>query len=123
MRETLSEELADWKSDISEYITSQVNLFKLQVTEGLSEFFAKLFKIAIVILFSSITFLFISLGLAFYLGNLLESLYIGFFIVGGLYFLLLIGFYLLRKTLIDRHVIKLFIHLIFPEKPDYEEEL
>jgi hypothetical protein len=46
----------------------------------------------------------LSMGTAFWLGEILESVYLGFFCVAGFYLILLIVFYVFRDSLIQRPI-------------------
>jgi hypothetical protein len=46
----------------------------------------------------------LSMGVSFWLGEVLESVYLGFFCVAGFYLVLLIVFYVFRDSLIQRPI-------------------
>ena len=58
------------------------------------------FTFIVICFFSLSALLFLGLGLAVWIGDLLENPAAGYFIVGGFYILLMIIFYLLRKKVV-----------------------
>jgi len=86
------------KEALNDYIKLRVALFKLELKEHISDVLAKLIAYLIILLFASIVIFFVSLGIAFFINQQLESTYLGFMIVAGFYSLILIGVLLLLRS-------------------------
>ena len=98
---------------IKDYIATNIELKKLTVIEKAVVGVSSL----LVAILLGITFLFMllfaSMGLAIYLGNVLNNSYIGFFLVGLLYLIILIILFLMSKNYIKNPLINYFIAKIF----------
>jgi hypothetical protein len=93
-----------------DYLETKMEIAKLKTIDKSSDVLSALVVLISVLFLGLLCFLFISIGLALYLGSLLGSPHTGFFIVGGLYGILLLIIYLLRdkwiKTPVSNLVIK-----------------
>lgn len=118
MRENLSE----MKDEFKEYVENRINLTKLHVVENLSKVSAGIaVKLGVLyLLFFAI--MFISLALAFFLGAVLASNGLGFTAVALLYVLLALIFYVLRRKLVEKPIIKNYINLFFPNFENHEDK-
>jgi hypothetical protein len=65
-------------------------------------------------------FMFFSLAAALIVGEWLESYALGFALMGGVFLVAALIFWFLRKQLIERHVVRRFIELMFPKFDDDE---
>ncbi len=99
---------------VKDYADVRLNLFKLKSINKVSSFmsvFATLF--ILVILFTTILVC-VTVGLALLLGEWMGKLYLGFFIVGGIYLIIGLILYLMRdkliKTKVSDQLIKLMIN-------------
>jgi hypothetical protein len=85
-----------------EYLKTSYELVRLKtidkVSDVISSFLPNLFVFALILSF----FLFFNIGLAFWLGSLLEKPFLGFFIVSGFYFLAALVLYLFLYKRIKR---------------------
>lgn len=82
----------DLKDDISTYAGLKLRLLKLMAIERAAGIMAALSHGLILMLFGFFTILFLFIALGFYLGELLNSVALGFLIIGGIYFLLSLCF-------------------------------
>ncbi len=121
MKENISEELREFKSEIEEYIHNRYEFSKLHVAGELSKFFSTFMVRTIILYLMFFALLFFSLALAFLLGEWMESNGLAFVIVGGLYLLACGLFWILRKRIIEKPVIQHFLALLFPNFEDYEK--
>ena len=87
------------------YAKTNVELFKLRAADKLSEIVASLVSRIILILFFSLFFLMVNIGLAIWLGESTGHMYYGFFIVAGLYLIIALVIYALRKKIIKDPII------------------
>jgi len=112
--EDIVENFSDLKEELKEYAESSFNLIRLHIVEQLSRHISGFIVKAGILYILFFGLIFLSMALAFFLGELFESYGLGFLIVAGIYFLIALIFYLLRKVLIEKPVIKSFIKLFFP---------
>ena len=83
--------------NISGYIETRLELFKLDIQEGLAKILANLAFFSILLLLVLIVLIFISMTVSFYLNKALDSSFLGFGIVALFYLLLLVLFILFSK--------------------------
>ena len=96
--------------NISGYIETRLELFKLDIQEGLAKILANLAFFSILLLLILIGLIFISMTISFYLNKALESSFLGFGIVALFYLLLLVLFILFSKKnmeVITSHIQKI----------------
>lgn len=92
-------------SGTNEYVRLQAKSVKLEIYERITNVIESGISAALILLFGLFSFLFINFGLAFWLADVFESTKIGFFIVGGFYFVVL-GLYLLLKDKVAKNKVK-----------------
>jgi Zn-dependent protease with chaperone function len=103
----------DWKKQINDYINGRIELLKLEAAENIARFFSSIATNAVILYFSLLALIFISFALAYFLGDLLQSVSLGFLLTGLFYFVLAAIFYSLRKQIVEKPVIKAVIKLFF----------
>lgn len=102
---------------IEQYGKTNLELFRLKAIDKATDVFA---SVATRLVFFSIITLFIlliTIGLSLYIGDILGKSYYGFFAMAGLYFIIGIVFFALRKPL-DNSFNDFLINQIFKEKDD-----
>lgn len=87
-----------------EYINTQIELLKLKTIRMGSAVLSSTLVFLVLGCVFSMVFLFLSIGLALYLGKIAGAVYIGFFVVAGLYVILGVAFYLFRKTILHKPI-------------------
>jgi hypothetical protein len=95
----------DFFEKIKAYIQVRTRMSILLATEKLAHVYAGLVSKLLVLLCFALAFLFGSLALAFYLGDVLESVEGGFLAVMGIYLILAALLVALKKPLIERPLI------------------
>ena len=85
--------------DLSGYVEARVELLKLEVREEITKAITRVMLLGIIVLFCVFIVLFLSIGLAFFVNQYFEKKYLGFFIVGGFYLILLLISLGMRKQL------------------------
>ncbi len=86
-------------------------ILKLKAAEKSSFIFSKIIiGLLLLLLFTLITFLF-SIGISLWVGDLLGSACLGFFIVSGSLILIAFILYKLQYQIISKHITKLFLHI------------
>lgn len=121
MKESISEELTETKAEIEEYINARVDLVRLHTAENLSRFFSGLIVKLVVFFLIFFAFLFVSLAAAYWIDQIVGQQGTGFLFVAGFYFFCALLFWLLRRKLVEKPIIKSFIQLFFPVYLNYDE--
>jgi len=111
-------ELVKILKNLKEYIDIRYDIFKLEITETLAKLISGFYIFFILVSMITTAALFFSFAAAYYLGEILESLPIGFMLVGFFYILLIFVFIALRNKLITRPIISLLSRLFFNDKKD-----
>jgi hypothetical protein len=88
-------------NDIKEYINLRYELIKLEMTERTSMIGASLISLLLVVISILFFLFFVSVGLSFYLSELIGDKYSGFLIVAAAYLVLGLLFFFGRKKLIE----------------------
>lgn len=98
------EEVGKLTAYAQQYVKDQVEYGKLELADRSSKAIAWVVLLAIVGTFSFIILLLLSLALGLYIGQRMDSYISGFLIVAGIYFLLGVLLFLLRKPLFVRPI-------------------
>ncbi|NEV92999.1 hypothetical protein G3567_02410 [Psychroflexus sp. YR1-1] len=122
MKNSLGNHFENFTQDTKEAINHSLDYYKLDLLKktALSLITGGQFIIKIGILV--LVLLFLSIGLSFLIGNQLGSVSYGFFIVGGVYIIILILVNLLGKKLLEKPVLK-FLNKILNSGDKLDEEL
>lgn len=109
--------------EVKDYVSLNYDLLRLNLVEKLSLIIALILSLFIGILLVITALVYFSLAFVHWTGTLFESLIPGFLILGGLFILLFIIFFSLRKRLFVNPMIKLLSSIIFnePKKPTEDE--
>ena len=103
---SFSKDIASLFDEVKEYLDLKYDIARLDFTEKLVIIFTQFYSFFLFILIVPSIFLFFSFALAFYLGKVFGEVYLGFLAVGFIYFLIAFLFFILRKTLITKPLIK-----------------
>lgn len=107
--------LDEFIEKIKDYLNAKMKLSKLTIIEKGVLLFANVITNGFVIVFLILAFLFGSLGLSFYISNLMGDTFSGFFIVAFAYFLIALVAYLLKDKYIENKIINALIKKIFKD--------
>ncbi|MBN2807113.1 MAG: phage holin family protein [Prolixibacteraceae bacterium] len=99
--------------NLKSYTNSTIELVQLEAAQHISAIIAKVASGLIVWVVIILFTLFLSLGISFYLSDLLGNLYWGFGIVAGIYLLLGLILIIGRKKLLMKPINDQFIREIF----------
>jgi hypothetical protein len=99
------DQIEQLSENIQSLVNTKVELFKLQSLEIMANAFAVLFKKLLLCLIFLLTLLFVSLGLSNYLCYKLNSPFIGYYLVGGGYLIILLIILLDRIGFIESVVL------------------
>ncbi len=92
-------------TNTQEYVELQAKSAKLEIYERITTLISSGITGGFIALFGLFSFLFINFGFAYYLSDKFDSRTMGFFSVGGFYFLVL-GLYILIKDRVSKNKIK-----------------
>lgn len=112
--------LSNISSGTHDYVQLQSKSIKLEIYERITNIISSGISAAFIILFALVCFLFVNLGIAFWLSELLKSNKLGFFTLGGFY-LVVLGIYLLfRKQLAKNRVKDAVLFKVSKTMSDYD---
>ncbi|MCQ2203820.1 MAG: phage holin family protein [Bacteroidales bacterium] len=89
---------------------------KLDAAEGLSTVSIKAISAVIKLVLLCNVIFFISMGLALVIGELTGIPSLGFFIIGAIFIILMIVFACIKKKIIERPVVRMYLSLFFKDK-------
>lgn len=93
------------------YMDSKIQLVKLEIQDKLTKVITLLLLMISVLFLSMMTLTFLSMALAYFFNSLLNSSYLGFIIMGFLYFALII-IIVLSKNSIHKKILNITSHLM-----------
>jgi uncharacterized membrane protein YqjE len=108
-----SESYHQWKTQLTDYVNTRIDLAKLEAVENLSRFFANFVTKSVMLYFGLLALFFLSFALAYFLGSLFESISLGFLLTGVLYIALMLIFYAMRQSIVEKPVVRSVIRLFF----------
>jgi hypothetical protein len=97
-------------------LNTNAELFKLEIAQESSKIVPAILSVIIVSLFAAFFVFYFSMSIGFYLSYLLKSDYIGFGIVAGFYFLLLLILVMSRKKTVEKPFRTYIINKMFSRK-------
>lgn len=101
---------------IKEYIETRIKLARYQAIDKGTSFFANLLTEVFVLFCIVTTFFFATITLALYLGQLLNSYWMGFGCIALLYLLLAIIVSAIKKSFFEPRIVNFLIKRIFKQK-------
>ncbi len=109
-------------NEIRTYLVTKYKITRLEISEKIIIAINLIFEIIIIVILSSIVLIVLSFALGNYLGSCLDNAGLGFLIVSGIDFLLLLIFIIFRKSIILKPLSKILIQLLLNENREEEEE-
>lgn len=106
-------EIDDITDEVKNYVSTNIELLKLEATEKTSVVVSTFISNIVVILLSFFFIFFASVATSLYIGQKLQSNCLGFFIVAAAYLLLAIVLFVKRKSLIELPIRDKIIKSIF----------
>jgi len=114
--EELKANAQNLKTHVSEYVSTYIELTKAKVTQGASNA-ASAVTVLIGALFLGLFFFqFVFLGLAWWMGSLLNSTAAGYFIIAGVFLVIIILLFALRKKYIAPLIRDAIIRIVYEQK-------
>jgi hypothetical protein len=102
--------------NLKEYANMRYDIVTLKITQKAANIGSQTTAILLIGIVMSFFLLFINISVALYLSSLLDSRYIGFFIVAGFYFVLSLIFIIGRKKLIINPLRNLIVKQILNDE-------
>ena len=119
----LKDLIATLFSDVKKYLDVKFDYYKLDIVEKIILIFSKLFVVLLLMIVLPIITIFFSFGLAYYFGEILNSVYLGFFAVAGILLVFGILILIFKKPLFIRPLLKTLIYTFFnTEKSDKKHD-
>jgi hypothetical protein len=106
---------------IKDYIQTEIELIKLNFAEKLSKVLSNFLAIIILIWVLLLSILFASISLAFFIGERIGKMSIGFFIVSLIYLLIAIVSWYLRERLIRIPILNGILRQLFDNENQDEK--
>lgn len=100
---------------VEQYVLTTVELYKLKTLQKLAETATSIVTSLIMAIFGLLFLLFVSIGLAIYLGEITGRMYYGFLIVAGIYLLFAVVLYSIRTTFLKDKVSTYVVREIFKD--------
>lgn len=116
MFDNLKEDTKGLSDNVQAYIENRLNYLKLDAFKKGMLGITTLVKIILISVLGLISFFFLSIALAIWLGEILGNPSYGYLIVGGFYIFLIILVFVFVKKAIEKVVLKKFAKLFFDEK-------
>jgi uncharacterized membrane protein YqjE len=109
----ISESYQQWKNQLTDYVNTRIDLFKLEAAENMARFFASFVTKSVILYFCLLALIFLSFALAYFLGDSLGSTSLGFLLTGCFYIILVFVFYALRESIVEKPVLKSVLRMFF----------
>lgn len=103
-------------SDAREYVDLKIDNLKLQAVEGLSLGAGRAVALMVIMMVLFIVIASFSFGCVCLLGELVGSWAMAAFIVGGVFLIVLVALFLLRRRMFVDMFVRLFIEVFYGEK-------
>ena len=94
-------------SSLSGYVEARVELLKIEIKEDIAKVIASAMIFAVIFFFATMFLIFFSIGLAQFLNRYFNEMYVGYWIVAGLYLVGFLIFMIFRKTILKKFEIQL----------------
>ncbi len=121
MPENTEENQPDFVSTLKDWVTTKLEITRLSAIERLTVVISALVTITCVIIAGVLTFLFASVTLALFLGEIIGSYAAGFGIVALLYLFIALVLVYFKDRFIDRRLQDFIVKMIFKKKNDGKE--
>ena len=107
---------------IEQYCKTSIELFRLKAIDKGTDVFASVAARFIILIVVTLFFLFFTIGLALYLGDIMGKMYFGFFAVSAFYIVIAIILFIIRKPYLEDTFNNYLVNEIFKEKKDADNQ-
>lgn len=111
----LKENAEDIQDNLKKVMDSHVAYYKLWLFKVLMKSTTMLLKVVLMVLLFTLFLLFASIALALYLGEIMNSLILGFLSVGGIYIILMGIVYFMKDKIVEGNILEKFSKVFFNE--------
>tara|TARA_R110002072_G_scaffold7503_2_gene40425 strand:- start:167773 stop:168222 length:450 start_codon:yes stop_codon:yes gene_type:complete len=118
----LTDHLGETGNKIQEYIKSTAEYYKLRLFKNAMKFATSLINMLILGGIFMMFLIFISFGVAMWLGKIFESMLTGFFIVGVFYLVIFLLILFFGKSHIDKSILSKFSELVVEDEEEKASE-
>lgn len=101
---------------IEQFAKTSIELYKLKAIDKVTDVFASLASRIVIAGIIALFFIFFTIGIALFLGEILGKTYYGYFIVSGFYGLIVLILFSNRKRILEEPLNDYIINQIFKEK-------
>ena len=119
----LSDNLHHISEKFKDYTESSVEYYKLRLFKSAMKGAISLVNLMVFGGIFLFVLFFITVGIALWLGDILDNFYLGFFIVGGFYAILFFFIIFFGKGLIEKAILIKFSKLVFEEEAKSPKEV
>ncbi|HPW37639.1 MAG TPA: hypothetical protein PK922_14350 [Syntrophorhabdus sp.] len=112
--------LEDIGNSVKDYAGNRLDQLKLKTTKRLSASLAVLFAWVVIVMVILVAFSFLALALGAWLGEILGSQAYGMLIISGIFLVVALVLFLLRKRIFVNGLVRAFISIFF-EKNEISE--
>tara|TARA_R110002072_G_scaffold22615_1_gene79383 strand:+ start:215204 stop:215620 length:417 start_codon:yes stop_codon:yes gene_type:complete len=120
---TLSENLEESGAKAQEYIKNTSEYYKLRTFKTVTKGAISLVNFLVLGIFLLLVLLFVSIGVALWLNNVLENSYAGYFIVAGFYIVIMLLLVIFGKKPIEKILLIKFSDMFFDNDDDPEPDV
>ncbi|HSD14168.1 MAG TPA: hypothetical protein VLB74_05940 [Flavobacterium sp.] len=113
--ENLKQKAEDIQGNLKNAIDSSVEYYKLWLFKIFMKSTTMVVRVLLVLVFFLFFLFFASMGLALYLGNLMDNTILGFITVSVIYLLLAFIAYLIKDKIVEGSVLEKFSKIFFNE--------
>jgi hypothetical protein len=108
-------------NQLSRFIELKLEIYELKIKEQLVVIISSFATLALILSFGMIMIFFCSLALGFYLNGVFESRFVGFVLIGLIYFLICIILILFKNKIITNHLFQAFFSDTLTNKNDEQD--
>ncbi len=101
---------------VEQYIATSAELYKLKAIDKSTDVMTSIFSRIVIIAIIALFFLLITLGLCYYLAEVLGKVYLGFFAVAGMYIVIGGILFIFRRSWLEIPLNDFIVRQIFKEK-------
>jgi len=106
---------------LSRFIELKLEIYELKIKEQLVVIISSFTRLALILSFGMFTIFFCSLALGLFLNDVFESRFIGFILIGLIYFLICIILIVFKNKIITNHLFQAFFSETLTHKNDEQD--
>ena len=111
--ENVKSNFSEIKDNTEKYLSTNVAYIRLWGFKVTAKAASAFLTLILVTLFATISLLFISISAAYAIGDKIDSISLGFLIIGGVYLVITLIAFFFRKSLVEQPVLKKLSEIFF----------